>query len=273
MTLKKLLPAAAAAGLLFTAAAVHAATVVTIDPQANNGGAGVVDPTEPAFNTTGFIGSLGAVLNIYTDNSFLETGRVAVTDWQLNNANLNTNVASTYNIFADFQLTGTGTWNANQYTANQAGAVLSFSLGADTNMDGVVDIQLGTGALDNSYPAIAFALLFNFLVPPNTNPAAFTSFSATVDFTPAPGTTGTDGFFRAPVPFSIDVFAGNVGGTTNDTTWVQLANGTYVITTVGGSGNFDFVQNQVPEPSALALAGLALVGVAAARRRKERTQA
>lgn len=262
MSPKKLLSAAAAAGLLFTAVAVHANAIVTINPQATNGGAGQVDPTEAAFNTTGFIGSLGAVLNIFADNSFSETGRVAVTDWQFNNANLNTNVANTYNIFADFTLTGTGSWLGNQYTANQAGAILSFSLGADTNMDGVVDIVLGSGSLDNSYPAIAFALIF-------ASPSALTSFSATVDFTPAAGTTGADGFFKAPIPFSIDIFAGNVGGTTNDTTWV-LNNGVYTITTVGGSGNFDFVQNQVPEPSALALAGLALVGVAVAGRRKQR---
>jgi hypothetical protein len=103
--------------------------------------------------------------------------------------------------------------------------------------------------------------------------AAFTSFSGTVDFTPAPGTEGAGGFFQAPTPFSIDIFAGNVGGTFNDSSYVINGDGSVTITTTGGSGNFDFVANQIPEPGALALAGLALAGAAVATRRKQRAQA
>jgi hypothetical protein len=268
MKIQKLLPVAIATVSIFAAVAVQAAAIVTIDPQANNGGAGVVDATEPAFNTTGFLGSLGSVLDITGSSGvqfYTETGRIQVSDWQLGNVNLNTNVASTYDLYADFTLTGAGQWiSAANFIASPFGNVLTFSFGADINNDGTVDIALGTGTLNNGFPSFAFVTL-------GGASSALTGFSATVDFTPAVGTEGVGGFFRAPTPFSIDIFAGSVGGSFNDTTYVTNGDGSISITTVGGSGNFDFV-NQVPEPSSLALFGLALAGAGFASRRKERAQ-
>ncbi len=279
MSLKKLLPLAVAAASLFAASSAFSAAVVTLNPQADNGLglAGVIDATEPKFDATGFVGSLGSVLTISGAagvQTFSETGRIAVSDFQFNNANLNTNVASNYNIFADFVLTGAGAWTGNQFNANPGGASLTFSLGADTDSDNIVDFVLGTGSLDPNFPALAFTILTPIVIPGNTAPSAFTSFSATIEFDPAAGTEGVGGFFEAPSPFSIDVFAGNVGGTLNDTTYtVNPITGEVVITTVGGSGNFDFVQD-VPEPSALALVGLALAGAGlVSRRRKQVVQA
>jgi hypothetical protein len=275
MKFQKLLPVAITAISIFAATSVQAGAIVTIDPQANNGGAGVVSAAQPFFDTDGFLGSLVSTLNISGlagAQSYSETGRVLVSAFQLGAANLVTNVAQPggYNLIADFSLTGSGSWSGNTFTANPFGNVMTFSLGADTDMNGSVDIVLGTGALSGAFPAIAFASVFPPL--PGLPDPAFTSFTATVDFTPAVGTEGVGGFFRAPTPFSIDIFAGNVGGTLNDTTYVVNGDGSVSITTVGGSGNFDFV-NQVPEPSSLALVGLALAGVGFVSRRKERAQA
>jgi hypothetical protein len=179
--------------------------------------------------------------------------------------NLNTNVASTYNLYADFTLTGAGQWaTPTNFFASPFGNVLAFSFGADVDNDGIVDIALGSGTLNNSFSSFAFVTL-------GLGSSALTGFSATVDFTPAPGTEGVGGFFRAPTPFSVDIFAGSVGGSFNDTSYVTNGDGSISITTVGGSGNFDFV-NQVPEPSSLALVGLALAGVGFASRRKDRAQ-
>ena len=273
MKIQKLLPVAIAAISIFAAATVQAGAIVTIDPQANNGGAGAVDLTEPAFNTDGFLGSLGSVLTISGlagAQTYSEVGRIQVSDFQLNNANLNTNVSNTYDLYADFTLSGSGAWTANNFQANLFGNVLAFSLGADIDMNGTVDIALGTGTLSNAFPAVAFAVIFPPIGP--LLAPALTSFSATVEFSPAAGTEGIGGFFRAPTPFSIDIFAGNVGGTLNDTTYVVNGDGSVAITTVGGSGNFDFVNRQIPEPSSLALIGLALAGAGFASRRKERAQ-
>lgn len=270
MALKKLLPLAVAAGALFASASASAVAVVTLNPQANNGGLGVVDATEAAFDATGFLGSLGSTLQISGNSgvqSFIETGRVAVSDFQLNDANLNSNVADTYRLFADFTLTGFGAWTGSTYNAAAAGATLSLTFGADTNLDNVVDIVLGTGSLNASQPALAFALLAGSTAVGSSG-NAFTTFAATIDFTPAAGTEGAGGFFQAPSPFSIDIVTGNVGGNFNDTSYIVNADGSVSITTVGGSGNFDFVNN-VPEPSALALVGLALAGAGLASRRRK----
>lgn len=271
MAFKNLLAVAVAAGALFGGTSAHALVTVTLDPQANNGGLGVVDATEAAFNSTGFLGSLNSTLTISGlgagVKTVVETGRLAVSDFQLNNANLNTNVASNYNIFADFTLTGFGTWSGNVFQASNLGAALTMTLCADTNADNTCDFLLGTGSLSATDPVIALAAIF----PPTT--AAFSSFTATIDFTPNAGTTGVGGFFRAPTPFSVNIAAGNVGGNLADTTFaVDGVTGAVTLTTTGGSGNFDFVK-KVPEPSGVLLAGLALVAAGVASRRRSQAAA
>ena len=273
MTLKNVLAVALAAGALFAGTSAQALVAVTLDPSNPNTGAvgaTVIDATEGAFQATGFLGSLDSVMNISSAvgvAGVVETGRIAVSDFQFNAANLNKNVAQNYNIFADFVLTGGGLWAGNVFNGSPLGATLTLTLGADVDFNGTVDMVLGTGSLDASNPIVAFAILAG-------GGQALTSFTATIDFTPAPGTTGPTGFFVAPTPFSVDIAAGNVGGNFQDTNYVVNGDGSVTITTVGGSGNFDFVENRVPEPSALLLAGLGLVAAGAtARRRKQAAKA
>ena len=262
--MKEILLVSLTATAIFSSEAVQAQTLVTLNPQATNGGVGAIDLTEAHFDTDGFLASLGSTTLISGTTgvqTFTQTGLLRVTDFTLAGSNLNTNANDTYDIFIDYSLSGSGTWtSSSKFDLSSAGALFSLSMGADTNMDTVVDINLATGSLDSTYPLIAYAMYF-------APSFALTSLTATIDLTPMAGTTGVDGFFEAPSPFSIDIFAGNVGGSFNDTTYVINGNGSISMTTVGGSGNFDFVQ-QVPEPGTSALLGIALLGMCVSRRRK-----
>lgn len=276
MALKKLLPAAFAAATLFAAASAGAATLVTLNPSAGNGGLGAVDGTTPAFQATGFTGVLDSTLVIGGNSGFAaysETGTVLLSTF--NDMNLpglgivgGTNLGTNYDIFATFSLTGVGGWSGTQFTAGP-GANLTFNLYADVNGGGDLDqdILLGTGALDPTYPQVAFAIAFGSLAVGQAG-AALTSLTATVQFEPTVGTEGVGGFFEAPSPFQIDIALGNVGGNTLNTAYSVGAGGVVTVVTNDGSANATFIAS-VPEPSALALVGLALAGAGVASRRRK----
>ena len=103
---------------------------------------------------------------------------------------------------------------------------------------------------------------------------AATNLQATLDFAAAMGTTGPLGFFQAPNPFNI-VIGSQAGGNGQNTTYTD--NGTLVrvstFTSNRGGGSLAFTSQQVPEPSVLALAGLALIGAGLARKRAKKVAA
>lgn len=276
MALKKLLPAAFAAATLFAAASAGAATLVTLNPSAANGGLGVIDAGTPAFQATGFTGVLDSTLVINGNAGFAtysETGSLLLSTF--NDENLpgagivgGTNLGTNYDIFATFTLTGVGGWSGSQFTA-APGANLSFNLYADINGGGDLDqdILLGTGALDPTYPQVAFAIAFGSIANGSAG-TAVTSLTATVQFEPSVGTEGVGGFFEAPSPFQIDIALGNIGGNTLNTTYSVDGGGVVTMVTNEGSGNATFIAS-VPEPSALALVGLALAGAGVASRRRK----
>lgn len=122
---------------------------------------------------------------------------------------------------------------------------------------------------------MGFAIAFGSLAPLTTG-SALTSLSANMAFTPAAGTQGT--FFIAPNPFNVVFAVGNAGGNSLNTGYSVDASGNVTVTTPipgttnSGTANVTFA-TAVPEPGALSLVGLALVGAAVVGRRRKATQA
>lgn len=295
MKFRTALTVALASGSVLAAGSAAAAVVVTLNPGANNNGNGTISPGTAAFQATGGTLTLGsasnpAVLTIGASSGvtgFSESGRIQLNSFT-NPAYIGipafnsdgtvpgTGLNSTYGLYVDFMFSGAGAWVApNQYQASQAGASFIGNLFAISASN--VTYQLGTLSLLPTATAFGIATTIN---PPvaNGTGTANTTFSASLNFDPAPGTTGINGFFQAPMPFEIDIALGSVGGNDGNTRYSVDGAGVVTITTPANgqspsTGNFTFV-SEVPEPGVLSLAGIALLGLAAVTaRRKNRAAA
>ena len=284
MSIRKFALAAVAAGAMLVSGAASAALSATLNPMAQNGlgAAGVLSATTAAFQAVGFASDLSSTLTIATNtgvSSYMETGSIEISDFKTGVGNANalsnvgTNVGNLYRIFGNFTLTGLGGWTGSQFTA--APGTNTFTLNLFGKANAGAAFSLGTATLNNASPSLAFAIAFGSVAPGSFG-TALTSLTAGLHFVPASGTEGAGGFFQAPSPFDIDLAVGNAGGNQLNTGYSVSAGGvvTYVTPIPGtnqGTANVTF-SNHVPEPGALALVGLALVGAAVAGRRKAAAQ-
>jgi hypothetical protein len=265
---------AALATTAFVSCSAFSAAVLTLNPQANNGLGvnGIIDAATPAFQTVGLQSNLTGSLVIAGNSGaqlFSETGNIAVTSFQdaLNNT-VASGVFTNYQINGAYTITGGGAWAGNVFNVAPGGLSVSLVLTAISATAQV--INLGTATLAPGL-AVAFAVAAGTLNPGDSG-VGLTSFSATLDFTPAAGTTGANGFFQAPSPFAINLAVGNAGGNTLNTGYSVAADGkvTFVVPTAGanqGTANITFV-NKVPEPGVLSLLGVVLIGAGVAGKRK-----
>jgi len=275
--MKTLLKIAAAATAFVSASAL--ATVITFNPQANNGlgATGVIDAATPAFQAVGLQSNLSSSLVINGNSGvqgFVETGTINVTSFQdaLNNTVAGTNVFTNYKINGSFNISGIGAWSGSTFTASPLALNVSLTLTAISATANV--INLGTASLIPTPTNVAFALTAGSLAPGSSG-VALTSFSGLLNFQPAAGTTGVNGFFQKPDPFLVNFAVGNAGGNTLNTVYSVSAGGVVTVTvpapgTNQGTANVTFV-NKVPEPGTLSLAGAVLLGLGLVGRRARKT--
>lgn len=275
--MKTLLKIAAAATAFVSASAL--ATVITFNPQANNGlgATGVIDAATPAFNASGLITDLASTLVISGNSgvqTFVETGTISVKTFENGGGTVpGTNVVTNYTVNGAFTISGIGAWQpGGTFVASPGGLSVALTLSALSATANT--INLGTAVLAPA-PAVGLAFTFSGPLAPGSSGSALTSFTALLDFTPAAGTTGVNGFFQAPSPFEINFSVGNAGGTTLNTGYSVAADGkvTFTVPTPGapkGSANIQFV-NKVPEPGTLSLAGAVLLGLGLVGRRARKT--
>lgn len=272
MSLKTVITGAVASAAFCLAGVAHAAfevTEVTLDPSNSNNGAGTIYAPASPFDAIGAAGFLQSTLTIGAatgNTTFTETGTFLITAFTYNATECppigicnSSGVSVNYNIYAEIDFSGLGSWNANVFSATSGTFDLTLyasggSLGAAS------PLELGTANLVFGPDASATVTLVD---ADNAN----TSINGTFLFTPAAGTTGADGFFVAPDPFYIGFAVGNFGGNAFNTTYtIDGMTGEVVVLTPGvglnpATGNLTFVA-EVPEPDSLAMAGLGLVVLA-----------
>lgn len=263
--------------LLFTNLA-SAATTVTFNPAATNGAQALALSGDAQFQAVGFQSNLASVLTISGNSgvqTFSETGTIDVTSFVNSaNATVASGVFANYHIIGNFSISGSGIWSGSQYTANPAGLSFVVNLIGDPGALGGPTINLGTATLVPG-PAVAFAIAFGSLAPGSSG-SALTSLTANMNFTPGPGTNGVGGFFVAPNPLNLLLSIGNAGGNPQNTGYTVAGNGSVSFTnpipgTNSGTANVTFNQQAVPEPGALSLVAVALLGVAFVSKRKKET--
>lgn len=268
------------AGSMFFAGAVSASTI-TLNPAAGNGSLDTVDPGTAAFNTTGgtlLLGSASSpsVLTIASNagaTTFGETGTIFIREFTFGASNTVVG-AGAYSVYGTYSITGGGLWTGSVFTASPASLTFNMNLYAVTSTSST--LLLGSASLVSDPTNYAIALLGG-LPNVNTSGSANTVLAAVLGFTPADAQlTGVDGFFQNPFEFNINV--GAVGGNVGNTTYSVSNAGVVTVTTPTGNqspstGNFTF--SEVPEPSMLSLAGIALLGVGltSLRRRGAKTAA
>jgi hypothetical protein len=242
--------------------AASATPVFTFSPT----GAGLVGANVTADN---IILSDFSTVTFTSASTFSETGFLSFANYQLGGTTLaNTGLNSTYSLYVAF--TGSGSIDGAVTTAAGTTSVGSFSMldytlyatnGTTTftstgvTSSGATTVALGSGTLNGGSGSV------DSTAAGGVTKAA----SANVDnatFAVA-ATAGT--FFAAPVPFYDLAFA------TFSNTSTQITTSGNMFSIVNGGGALNFAVSPVPEPStyALMLAGLAVVG-GVARRRKTR---
>jgi hypothetical protein len=275
MFTKTLLSAALVTSSLFLTNLASAASTVTFAPSALNGAQNLALSADANFQAVGFQSNLSSVLTIAGNSgvqSFSETGTIDVTSFMnSSNAMVSSGVFSNYRILGNFSLSGFGSWAGNLYTASPAGMSFIVNLIGDPGALGGPTINLGSATLVPG-SSIAFAVAFGSIAP-NASGSALTSLSANLNFTPGPDTNGVGGFFVAPDPLNLLISVGNAGGNATNTGYQVSSTGVVTITNPipganSGTANATFV-HKVPEPGALSLAAIALLGVAYASKRKK----
>ena len=262
MKLKKILSATLVAGSLFAAGSASAIGVFpeftineTVVPGAN-----VVGAANPALEADKLNGSYTEFLTVTGANTFSAQGFVTFTAYLRNDGTLqvpsllgNLEQFGGYLLTAFFSATGTIT-GPNQFSSNNT----SFSLFLDPNQDTTATFTNGVAAPTpgGNGDDILLATSFTGVGTGNLNgpPGAFN-----IDFSDFTRTAFGTTFFTAPTPFYMNV----------------RVNGDYDIVVPTGdpatqriTGDVSAVFQAVPEPSSIALFGLALVGLAVVRRRK-----
>ncbi|MDB5820838.1 MAG: hypothetical protein JWQ11_4478 [Rhizobacter sp.] len=234
------------------------------------------------FNTTS-VGGSGSVtadnillsdfstVTLGAGSSFSETGYLSFTGYQLGGTTLaaDAGLNSSYSLYVMFSGAGTlsgsipvtggsisaGSFSSLTYSLYAVNSTTSFtptSVSFGSNPAATATL-LGTGSLGTG----------NGTVTSGTTGSAVTSAGATVSNTSFLANSGS--FFAAPVPFYDLAFA------TFSNTSTQIVSSGTGFSIVNGGGALNFAVSPVPEPStyALMLAGLAVVG-GVARRRKNR---
>ena len=284
------IPSLAAGLLLTTSVAMAAPTAVTLNPQATNGGAGAVSSTTAQYQVDNILGTLGSVLNIggfgtVAPSAWTETGQLVFTNGLLNSNPIATGFnkvygTGTYDIFGNFSGAGLGGWAGNSFIV---GSISSFTIDlyaqigglslANVSPSGITlngnSLKLGTANFQ-SFAGITSASLLTG----TTSGKASTGLVADFSFIPEAGFANTasytDGFFAAPIPFNLTI---NTSGSSNSGQSTYVRSGQNVTITTGatnvGTTNLTFATQAVPEPGALSLVALGLLGVAYVSKRKK----
>jgi len=295
---KKLVSAAVGSALALAASAAIAAPTFTINPLAlGNTTPALVGLGEAPF-VADFIGGVSSELARFpTASTTTGAGYLLFTSFNLNSnpvSPLTTSLNLDYKLYATFQLAGTLASGPggqppgpnSSYTLTQA----DFQVYADTDTDTTFTPASGVGAgseavVTQNTPDILLAVgsLIEGTAGINALGGAFVNVIDTFTVCTGPGTGSLGGiivpvpgctsgvgssFFQAPVPFYNLVF-GEFNNTTqglDPTTGGDLAINS-------ATGGVDFNRAAVPEPSSLALLGIAFAGLGFASRRKNKTQA
>ena len=293
MQLKKFSPVVLAAGLLGLSGAAIAASI-TVDPSApNTGGPGI----QICTTCVGALGgaspyvvnsiqtSLGSMLDINAatgSTNWNESGQLVFSTY-----NLATQLGGArffggghYDIYGTFLGSGGGTWAlANQFNVTSISSFViqlwaspesGSTIGVTTPTTGTqanggvtaggADFLLGTATFAGSFGGTNAQL-----GAPNS---ATEQLTATFNFSAAsPNYTGPSGYFQAPIPFVV-AFNGSGSSNAGQSTYVTDGSGVHIRTAFNSGATGNLTPLAVPEPGALSLAGIALLGLALASRRK-----
>lgn len=288
---------AVAAALTLPFSANAAFTAITLNPQASNSLAiapGQISPTVAAFQTDNLIGALASTLNITNRGagnlgSWDESGGFVFTTALFQGfgtvtpsgiSKLFGTPGASYDLFGNFSGSGGGQWDASttifkplsitSFTidlyAKVGGLTPSPTVFTPTGVDTSGAVHLGQAVFSGTFSGGEAAL-----GGLGTSGQAQTSLKADFNFIPDAGYANTDtysdGFFAAPIPFSIQL---NTSGGSDSGASTFLQTGSSVTVTTGATrrGSLDVTfEHEIPEPGSVALVGLGLLGASLARRK------